>query len=497
MNAEQQRMAEDESKKAHWRQWGPFLSERQWVTVREDYSEGGDAWNYFPFEQAMSRAYRWGEDGIGGISDNHQRVCLAFAFWNGKDPCLKERMFGLTNGQGNHGEDVKEYYYYLDNTPTHSYMQMLYKYPQEAYPYDQLKAENGRRSRKDPEYELIDTKLFDSDRYFDIFIEYVKAEPDDILIRMTAFNRSDQPAQLHVVLQLWLRNTWSWGREEVKGKISGKDKALVVEHPDLGNRSLAFEGAPTPLFTENESNLQKLFNVPNRSPYVKDGFHEAIVNGNSKAVNPAKEGTKAGLHYTLNVPAKGSVSLRFRFAPGPKGFADFDQMFAQRKAEADEFYRGIAPAAISEDRRKIQRQAFAGLLWSKQFYHYVVEEWLEGDDPTSPPPESRKKGRNARWKHIYNDDILSMPDKWEYPWFAAWDLAFHCISFSLIDPWFAKRQLTLLTREWYMHPNGQVPAYEWNFEDVDPPTLAWAAQRVFKIEQKQHGREDRDFLEST
>ncbi|MDE3046029.1 MAG: glucosidase [Verrucomicrobiota bacterium] len=495
MNAEQKRIAEAGEKKVHWRQWGPFLSERQWGTVREDYSEGGDAWNYFPFEQAASRAYRWGEDGIGGLSDNHQRMCLSFAFWNGKDSMLKERMFGLTNAQGNHGEDVKEYYYYLDNTPTHSYMQMLYKYPQGEYPYENLKQENGRRSRLDPEYELIDTGLFDDDRYFDIFIEYAKATPDDILIRMTAFNRASQPAKLHVILQAWLRNVWAWSRAEPCGKIGLEGKGVKIQQEDLGERWLSFEGNPNPLFTNNETNFQALFNVPNRSPYVKDAFHEVVVRGNTKAVNPANEGTKAGLHSALDVPAKGSVVLRYRFSKEASTFADFDKIFAQRKAEADDFYRELAPAKLPDDRRNIQRQAFAGLLWSKQFYHYIVEQWLAGDDPANPPPPARLEGRNHRWKHLYNDDILSMPDKWEYPWFAAWDLAFHCISFALMDPWFAKRQLSLLTREWYMHPNGQVPAYEWNFEDVDPPMLAWAAWRVFKIEKKESGQEDREFLE--
>ena len=495
MNEEQTRLAEAREKTAHWYRWGPYLSERQWGTVREDYSPDGDAWNYLTFDDAALRAYRWGEDGILGISDNHQKVCFSFAFWNEKDPILKERLFGLTNNEGNHGEDVKEYYYYLDSTPTHSYMKGLYKYPQGEYPYARLRSENQKRSLKEGEFELIDTGLFDQDRYFDLFIEYAKGAPEDLLIQLTAVNRSSEPHKLHALPQLWLRNTWDWKVKEKKGSIGKGAGCLVLDHPDLGKRFLYFEGAPKPLFTENESNNQKLWGEPNRTPFVKDAFNEAVVHKNNGALNPAETGTKSALQYILDVPAKGSETIRLRLtdAEKKKPFADFDGVFAKRKEEADRFYAEMASDKIGEERKEVQRQAISGLLWSKQYYHYIVEDWLTGDDP--PAPSSRKAIRNFRWRHLYNDDILSMPDKWEYPWFAQWDLAFHCIALALVDPDFAKRQLTLLTREWYMHPNGQVPAYEWNFEDVNPPVLALAAYRVYKIEQRKHGREDRAFLE--
>ena len=428
MNEEQTRLAEAREKTAHWYRWGPYLSERQWGTVREDYSPDGDAWNYLTFDDAALRAYRWGEDGILGISDNHQKVCFSFAFWNEKDPILKERLFGLTNNEGNHGEDVKEYYYYLDSTPTHSYMKGLYKYPQGEYPYARLRSENQKRSLKEGEFELIDTGLFDQDRYFDLFIEYAKGAPEDLLIQLTAVNRSSEPHKLHALPQLWLRNTWDWKVKEKKGSIGKGAGCLVLDHPDLGKRFLYFEGAPKPLFTENESNNQKLWGEPNRTPFVKDAFNEAVVHKNNGALNPAETGTKSALQYILDVPAKGSETIRLRLtdAEKKKPFADFDGVFAKRKEEADRFYAEMASDKIGEERKEVQRQAISGLLWSKQYYHYIVEDWLTGDDP--PAPSSRKAIRNFRWRHLYNDDILSMPDKWEYPWFAQWDLAFHCIA---------------------------------------------------------------------
>ncbi len=477
MNPEQTRLQQATEKTVHWRKWGPYLSERQWGTVREDYSEDGEAWQYFPFKDAASRAYRWGEDGIAGISDNHQQVCFAFAFWNEKDGMLKERLFGLDNEQGNHGEDVKELYYYLDNTPTHSYMQMLYKYPQNEFPYETLLQENQRRGLNDPEYELIDTGVFDENKYFDIFVEYAKAGPEDILVQVTVWNRGPQQAKIHVLPQLWLRNVWSW-KSLARGEgIRHEGKALVC-----GDYRLYFEGAEEVLFTENETGL-------------KDGIQEAIVNGNRAKLKTS--GTKAAVHSVHTIaPGKNTVlKLRLTNQTLPHPFADFTSTFQQRKQEADTFYHDIIPCHLSDEHKRIQRQAFAGLLWNKQFYHYVVEEWLNGDNPLSPPPAARKHGRNAQWKHMYGDDIFSMPDSWEYPWFASWDLAFQCIPLAMVDPAFAKKQLSLLTREWYIHPNGQIPAYEWNFSDVNPPVLAWAAWRIFKIEQRKHGHEDRGFLE--
>lgn len=497
MNEEQKRLVEDRDKKAHWRRWGPYLSERQWGTVREDYSADGDAWSYFPFDQAAARAYRWGEDGILGISDNHQRLCLSFAFWNEKDPFLKERLFGLNNQEGNHGEDVKEIYYYLDSTPTHSYMKGLYKYPQEAFPYDLLKRENRKRTLKQDEFELIDTGVFDKDRYYDIFAEYAKNTFEELAVRLTIVNRGDQKTRLHVLPHLWLRNTWVWKKQEPPAQIVLRNQALYVDLPDLGPRFFYFDGHPEPLFTNNETNFQKLFNSPNRSPFVKDAFHEALIHQNRSLVNPDKKGTKAALHYILEFAPGETKTLLFSLSDQVRKepFGSFDTLFLKRKSEADQFYQEILPQGLSFELQSIQRQAFAGLLWSKQFYHYVVEEWLNGDDPDSPPPASHKKIRNFRWRHLYNEDVLSMPDKWEYPWFAQWDLGFHCVTLSIIDPEFAKRQLSLLTREWYMHPNGQIPAYEWDFEDVNPPIYAWAVWRVYKIEQRKHGREDRAFLE--
>jgi hypothetical protein len=505
MTAEEKRLAEARERTAHWKRWGPYLTERQWGTVREDYSPHGNAWEYLPHDQARSRVYRWGEDGLFGISDNHQRLCFALALWNGKDAILKERLFGLTGNQGNHGEDVKEYYFYLDSTPTHSYMKGLYKYPQAAYPYAWLVEENGRRGRRDSEFELLDTGVFDDNRYFDVFVEYAKAGTDDILIRITVSNRGPEAATLHLLPTLWFRNTWSWDHGAKRptlsrGRSAGRTAVVVAEHPDLpANYRLNCEGDPELLFTENETNFQRLYGHENSHLFVKDAFHEYVVHGRKDAVNPAKAGTKAAAHYTLQVPAGGSAVVRLRLADGePAGtpFGDgFDGIFAGRIREADEFYATVIPARLSEDSRTIMRQALAGMLWSKQWYHYDVRRWLEGDPTQPPPPAERKHGRNHEWMHLYNDDVVSMPDKWEYPWYAAWDLAFHTISLALVDPDFAKDQLILFLREWYMHPNGQIPAYEWAFGDVNPCVHAWAAWRVYKIEKRIRGKADSQFLE--
>jgi hypothetical protein len=505
MTAEEKRLAEARERTAHWRRWGPYLTERQWGTVREDYSPYGNAWEYFPHDHARSRVYRWGEDGLFGISDNHQRLCFALALWNGKDPILKERLFGLTGSQGNHGEDVKEYYFYLDSTPTHSYMKGLYKYPQAAYPYGWLAEENGRRGRRDPEFELLDTGVFTDNRSFDVFVEYAKASIDDILIRITAWNRGPEAAPLHLLPTLWFRNTWSWdlGAKRPalsRGRSAGRMAVVVAECQDLsGNYRLYCEGAPELLFTENETNHSRLYGTENGHPFVKDAFHEYVVHGRRDAVNPAEAGTKAAAHYTLQVPAGGSAVVRLRLTDGePAGtpFRDgFDRMVASRIREADEFYATVIPARLSDDSRGIMRQALAGMLWSKQWYHYDVRRWLEGDPTQPPPPAERKHGRNHEWMHLYNDDVISMPDKWEYPWYAAWDLAFHTVSLALVDPDFAKDQLILFLREWYMHPNGQIPAYEWAFGDVNPCVHAWAAWRVYKIEKRIRGKADTLFLE--
>lgn len=505
MTKEEMRLEEDRSKKAHWRRWGPYLSERQWGTVREDYSPYGTAWDYFSHEQSRSRAYRWGEDGIGGISDNHQRLCFALALWNGRDAILKERIFGLTGSEGNHGEDVKEYYYYLDNTPTHSYMKYLYKYPHEEFPYSKLVEENRKRGKHDLEYELINTGVFDNNRYFDVFVEYAKASDEDILIKITAFNRGKESAMLHLLPTLWFRNTWSWngGQKPVLSITAGSEKAqerVVADHHSLGKRYLYVENPDELLFTENETNTEKLFGIKNALPYVKDSINDYIVGGKKGAVNPAASGTKMSAHYKAEIPGGGSKTIRLRLSnsgeqASPFG-PEFEKIFGQRTMDADEFYRRINPFNTSGDLKSVQRQAFAGMLWTKQFYYYVVEDWIKGDPNNPSPPAERKNGRNRDWTHLYNDDILSMPDKWEYPWFAAWDLAFHTIPIAIIDPEFAKRQLTLLTREWYMHPNGQIPAYEWAFGDVNPPVHAWAAWRVYNIEKKIYGRKDFHFLES-
>ena len=518
--AEERRLAADARRESNWKRFGPYLAERQWGTVREDYSANGDSWHYFPHEHARSRAYRWGEDGVLGITDRECRLCFALALWNGKDPILKERLFGLTGPEGNHGEDVKESYFYLDSTPTHSYMKGLYKYPQRAFPYDALVAENGRRSRLEREYELVDTGAFDDGRYFDVTVEHAKASPDDILVTITIANRGPVAAPLVVLPTLWFRNTWSWGREGEgywKGArltagaasmgASEGEAEILAEHPTLGRYRLAIERgpggvAPELLFTENETNSTRLFASPNATPFVKDAFHAAIVEGRADAVNPASTGTKAAAVHRLTLAPGAEVRLRLRLtvaeevARGADPFADFDAVVARRRAEADAFFAARTPPRAPAE-QTIVRQAYAGLLWSKQFYHYDLQAWLEGDPACPPPPSERKSGRNADWLNLYNRDVLSMPDKWEYPWFAAWDLAFHMLPFARIDPTFAKEQLVLMTREWYMHPNGQLPAYEWNFSDVNPPVHAWAAWRVYKIAVDEHGHRDRIFLART
>jgi hypothetical protein len=506
MTQEEKRLEEARTQKAHWRRWGPYLSERQWGTVREDYSPYGTAWDYFTHDQARSRAYRWGEDGIAGVSDNHQRLCFAVALWNGEDPILKERLFGLTGSEGNHGEDVKEYYFYLDNTPTHSYMKYLYKYPQSAFPYAQLVEENRRRGRGNSEFELLNTGVFADDRYFDVFVEYAKNSPDDILIEISVINRGPEEKTLHLLPTLWFRNTWSWDESRAKPSIklikpNGNGRKIVLEayHPTLGERWLHCESPSQLLFTENETNYERLFSVGNSFPYVKDGIENYIVHGQKESVNPNQTGTKVSPHYLLKIGAGETKTVRLRLSEF-KGLVepfgdDFETIFQNRKREADEFYKRVCPFPMTEDMQSVQRQAFAGMLWSKQFYNYVVKDWLDGDPACPAPPAGRKHGRNHDWFHLYNDDILSMPDKWEYPWFAAWDLAFHTIPLAMIDPDFAKRQLIQLTREWYMHPNGQIPAYEWAFSDVNPPVHAWAALRIYNIERKMYGQEDRLFLE--
>jgi len=505
MSIERERLTSDGPA---WKRWGPYVSDRAWGTVREDYSAGGAAWEYLPHDHARARAYRWNEDGLGAICDDMQYLCFGLALWNGRDPILKERLFGLTGNEGNHGEDVKEYYYYLDSTPTHSWMRFLYKYPHAAYPYEQLLAENRRRGKHDFEYELIDTGVFAEDRYFDVAVEYAKAAADDVCIRITATNRGPEPAALHLLPTLWFRNTWAWGYDERRPSLSGVPagprglQAVHARHHALGDYVLHAEGADGLLFTENETNAARLFGSANTAPYVKDAFHAHVVDGRREAVNPEPHGTKAAAWYQRTVAAGDSVTIRLRLchtasdARAPRApFADFDAVCAQRLAEADEFYAALQPAGMDADQRLVHRQALAGMLWSKQFYHYNVREWLDGDPAQPPPPAERKRGRNHQWAHLNNADIISMPDKWEYPWYAAWDLAFHCIPLALVDPEFAKEQLILLGREWYQHPNGQIPAYEWAFGDVNPPVYAWAAYRVYKICTKQCGNGDTDFLE--
>ncbi len=498
---EGRRLLETEARRAHWRRWGPYLSERQWGTVREDYSRAGTAWEYFPHDHARSRVYRWGEDGIAGLSDRHGLVCLALALWNGRDPFLKERLFGLTGNQGNHAEDVKEYYFHLDNTPCHTYLRYLYKYPQAEFPYERVVAE--RRDRRQFEYELLDTGVFDEDRYFDVVVEYAKAAPEDILMRVTAINRGPEAASLELLPTLWFRNTWAWGIDERRPRLRATESvegglAVEVAHPAYGRRWLLCAGAPALLFTENETNARRLWGVENATPYVKDGIDDFIVHGRVEAVNPVPVGTKMAARYALVLGpgAEATVRLRLTDRPGAAPFGPrFDATFTARRADADQFYAAVIPADLSSDGQGVMRQALAGLLWTKQFYHFDLTRWLRGDPAGPPPPPERVGGRNHRWTHLYNEDVLSVPDKWEYPWYAAWDLAFHTIPLALIDPAFAKEQLVLLLREWYMHPNGQLPAYEWAFSDVNPPVHAWAAWRVYKIERRVRGRADRRFLE--
>ena len=503
---EHERLRADRERQGNWKRWGPYLAERQWSTVREDYSADGEAWTSFPHEQARSRAYRWGEDGLLGITDRQCRLCFALALWNHRDPMLKERLYGLTGTQGNHGEDVKELYYYLDSTPTHSYLKALYKYPQSEFPYQQLVDENARRGLTDPEFEITDTAAFDEERYFDVFVEYAKAASEDICIRITVHNRGPEAAALDVLPTLWYRNTWSWEEGSERPQLRLVDGMVEATHRDLKSpmaddlgqhrlQAMASSDGVRPqwLFTENETNQKLLFDAPDATPFTKDAFHRYVIDGEAGAVNPAQTGTKAAALYRLNIPAGGSVTLQLRLSEQAlTTAAEFDAVFTQRILEADEFYQAIIAAHPVQ--AQIQRQALAGLLWSKQFYYYIVPEWLQGDPAFPPPPESRKVGRNQHWQHLYARDVLSMPDKWEYPWFAAWDAAFHMLPFAELDPDFAKEQLLLFLRDWYMHPNGQIPAYEWKFSDVNPPVHAWACWRVYKITAPA-GERDREFLE--
>ena len=509
MNAEQRRLQEAREQAVPWKEWGPYLSERQWGTVREDYSDNGDAWNYFTHDQARSRAYRWGEDGLAGISDSKQRLCFALALWNGNDPILKERLFGLSNGEGNHGEDVKEYYFYLENTPTHSYMKYLYKYPQEAYPYNDLVQTNRHRSRNDLEYELIDTGVFDEDRYFDVFVEYAKQSPEDILVRISVHNRGPAVANLHLLPTLWFRNRWSWGRNNPRPLLqaAGSGSVVKVSETNLGERFFYCEGQPSLLFTENETNARLLFGGENRTPYVKDGINRFIVHGQAGAVNPAKTGTKVSAHYSLTVPPGRSETVRLRLTPvAPAALDDadgnagafgehFDQVIRARRHEADEFYASLIPRSLDVDAANVMRQALAGMLWSKQFYYYDVKRWLEERGCEPYAPSTKRASRNERWQHMYNADVISMPDKWEYPWYAAWDLAFHVLPLTLVDTDFGKEQLYLMLRENYLHPNGQIPAYEWNFSDVNPPVHPWATIFAYRLEKAQTGKGDVAWLE--
>ncbi|KAK6345439.1 hypothetical protein TWF718_007355 [Orbilia javanica] len=519
LTEEEKRLKEDKERTKYWKRWGPYVSERQWATVREDYSPDGDAWSNFPHEHARLRTFRWGEDGIAGVSDNHGFLNIGFSFWNEKDPYLKERLFGLSNPQGNHGESIKEVHFHLDNTPTHSYMKFLYKYPQGQFPYEKLVEENKKRDRNMPEYTIFDAGAFDDNRYWDIFIETAKdgEDEEELLFRVTAYNRGPEPAPLHIVPQIWFRNTWAWGREPPENKPHiAKQTAMIAkaEHWRLGTRYIqlspspgvsadAADVSPELIFTENDTNFAKLYGGNNPTPYVKDGFHRYIVNQELGAVNPANTGTKAAAWYAFDeadgVPPGGCAVVRFKFSrvtePGAIDEELFDEIIEARRCEADEFYWRLSPLPMADDLRNIQRLAWSGMLWTKQFYHFVWDHWANGDPSQPPPPEGRKYIRNHAWKHLYIDDVLSMPESWEYPFFAAWDTAFHCIPLAMIDPEFAKKQLDILTREWYMHPNGQLPAYEWNFSDVNPPVHAWATFRTFKIERKIYGREDLDFLE--
>jgi hypothetical protein len=504
MGAEQDRLDQTRVAAKHWLRWGPYLSERQWGTVREDYSAVGAAWSYFPHAEAPLRTYRWGEDGIAGISDNHQRLCFALAMWNGRDSILKERLFGLTWSEGNHGESVKEYYHYLDNTPTHSYMRHLYRYPHAAFPYEQLLSENRRRSRKEPEFELLDTGVFDAGKYFDVFTEYAKQDAEDLFIRIRVVNRSDLAQQLVLLPTLWFRNTWSWKANSEKPCLrldsdAAGNPAVLVEHQTLGRYLLSFSPAERILFTENESNVSRLFGQVQDNTYTKDAFHRYVIEKNPAAVNPSEAGTKAAPLYDLLLAPHSETAVHLRLCALPlsssSSLQESTAVFDKRRSEADEFYASVISREISPELQEVQRQAFAGMLWTKQYYHYVVQDWLDGDSTAPPPPAGRRTGRNCQWGHLYNDDVLSMPDKWEYPWFASWDSAFHVIPLAMVDPDFAKRQLILLTREWYMHPNGQIPAYEWDFNDVTPPVHAWAAYRIYKMERRKTGIGDRRFLE--
>jgi hypothetical protein len=496
--------------KGHWNRWGPFLSERAWGTVREDYSASGNAWNYFPHDHARSRAYRWNEDGLAGICDRHQYLCFALALWNGRDPILKERLFGLTGSEGNHGEDVKEYCYYLDNTPTHSYMKYLYKYPQAEYPYRRLLEENRRRTKVETEYELVDTGIFDQGRYFDVVVEYAKLNAEDLLVRISLTNRGPEATPIHVLPTLWFRNTWSWGRDDRRPSIARGASlynqnrhisALLTQHWELGEYILYCRDADELLFTENETNSERLYGVTSQAPFFKDAFHEYLVNGRREAVNPAATGTKAAASYRRTVNARETITFDLRLASTLNGhpletpFADCDLLFVQRKEEADEFYNVVLPEQLSADAKLVGRQALAGMLWSKQYYHYVVTDWLEGDPAQPPPPTQRREARNHEWTHFFSRDVISMPDKWEFPWFASWDLGFHCRTLALVDPHLAKEQILLMLREWYMHPNGQIPAYEWSFTDVNPPILSIAARTIFETERQKTGVADYAFVE--
>ena len=531
MKAEEERLEAARRREKNWKKWGCYVAERAWGTVREDYSADGAAWSYFPFEQAISKAFRWNEDGIAGICDSRQRICFALSCWNGRDEIIKERLFGLDGNTGNHGEDVKEYYFYLDNTPTHSYQKYLYKYPQAAFPYQQIYDENAKRDKSQSEYELMDTGVFDDDKYFDIFVEYAKADVEDICIRLTAHNRGDEAAPLHLLPTIWFRNRWSWYEKANKPVMRETENdapnlsTIHLNEEKLGDYLLTCENSANLLFTENETNFRKIYGGANKSNFAKDGINEYVIGGDQNAVNPQQTGTKAAAHFVFNIAAHSSVTVHLRlskkqtdgeqatprvfdsaaktenpvtetrFATHDAFVGECEQVFAARIAEADEFYAEIVPANITYDAQNVMRQSLAGMLWSKQYYHYVVKTWLDGDPPFPPPPAERKNGRNKNWKHLYNDDVISMPDKWEYPWYAAWDLAFHCVALSVVDAEFAKDQLILFLREWYMHPNGQIPAYEWAFGDVNPPVHAWAALRVYQIDAKRRGTPDRDFLE--
>jgi len=496
MDAEQTRLQQHYTGQTNWLKWGPYLSERQWGTVREDYSAGGNAWNYITHDMVRSKAYRWGEEGIAGISDDKQNLCISLALWNGQDSILKERLFGLTNNEGNHGEDVKELYYYLDSTPTHSYLKMLYKYPQQAYPYSLLVDENKRRSKQEPEFELIDTGLFDQDEYFDVFIEYAKQNEEDLLIQYTIYNRADKETSIHLLPQIWFRNTWLAGKNKPQILYQGND-TLLLRSAELGDYYCYADGRAEALFTDNESNDQRLYNATNTAAYVKDAFNNRVVHNDATTVNPTREGTKAAFWYQLSVPAKGRVVVKLRLSKGKQAtpFTDFDSIIAARQTEANEFYAARQTSITDEDEKMVQRQAWAGMLWSKQYYNYNVKRWLDGDPNEPAPPANRKRSRNSHWKHFVAEDIISMPDKWEYPWFAAWDLAFHCITLAPIDAGFAKKQLRLLVGANYIHPNGQLPAYEWDFGDVNPPVHAMATWQVYETDRKITGTDDLGFLE--